>query len=212
MLRRSLLVLTCARAIGVASLRAQDSLGQAAAPDTTCIPQHLIVYRASADAPDSLKVDRPPRAAKAPHFPWPKDSSGRQTPGQVIYRAVIYTLGKAIPCSIQVLTASYPHLAEAGKVAIRSATYHPGLRDGRPVVTEIRQVIRWAFTRPLCQHAYTPGDRTPRGRSVLSRCLASNYRMKLTRLGHRFSRDTDVLSVGCSLARARLGLQLMRGR
>ena len=42
--------------------------------------------------------------------------------------------------------------------------------------------------------------------------LPSNYRMKLTRLGHRFSSGIDTRSAACSLARARLGLQLMRGR
>jgi hypothetical protein len=36
--------------------------------------------------------------------------------------------------------------------------------------------------------------------------------MKLTRLGHRFSQGRDTLTAARSLARARLGLQLMRGR
>jgi len=42
--------------------------------------------------------------------------------------------------------------------------------------------------------------------------LTPNYRMKLTRLGHRFSRHEDTQPSTRSLARARLGLQLMRGR
>jgi hypothetical protein len=40
----------------------------------------------------------------------------------------------------------------------------------------------------------------------------SNYRMKLTRLGRRFSTPIDTQPSSPSLARARLGLQLMRGR
>ena len=42
--------------------------------------------------------------------------------------------------------------------------------------------------------------------------LLSNYRMKLTRLGHRLSWGRDDLPSSPSLARARLGLQLLRGR
>ena len=40
----------------------------------------------------------------------------------------------------------------------------------------------------------------------------SNYRMKLTRLGHQFAPGTDNQTAARSLARVRLGLQLMRGR
>jgi len=39
-----------------------------------------------------------------------------------------------------------------------------------------------------------------------------DYRMKLTRPGHRFAQHTDHRPPSCSLARARLGLQRMRGR
>jgi hypothetical protein len=40
----------------------------------------------------------------------------------------------------------------------------------------------------------------------------ANYRMKLTRLGHRFACSSDSLPRPEGLAEARLGLQLMRGR
>jgi hypothetical protein len=42
--------------------------------------------------------------------------------------------------------------------------------------------------------------------------LSANYRMKLTRLGHRFARGLDSPFCPGWLAEARLGLQLMRGR
>jgi hypothetical protein len=42
--------------------------------------------------------------------------------------------------------------------------------------------------------------------------LPSNYRMKLTRLGHRFAQGIDTPSCPGGLVYPRLGLQLMRGR
>ena len=42
--------------------------------------------------------------------------------------------------------------------------------------------------------------------------VPSNYRMKRTRLGHRFSRRPDSAPSPGRLAEARLGLQLMPGR
>jgi len=42
--------------------------------------------------------------------------------------------------------------------------------------------------------------------------VAPNYRMKLTRLRPSVFYGLDNLSAACSLARARFGLQLMRGR
>jgi len=42
--------------------------------------------------------------------------------------------------------------------------------------------------------------------------LRSNYRMKLTPLGHRFAWRTASRPRSGGLAEARLGLQLMRGR
>jgi hypothetical protein len=44
------------------------------------------------------------------------------------------------------------------------------------------------------------------------KAAVSNYRMKLTRLGHRLSRCPDSLPCPGWLAETRLGLQLMRGR
>jgi hypothetical protein len=56
----------------------------------------------------------------------------------------------------------------------------------------------------------------PRSAFLRTRLLSPqkqpNYRMKLTRLGRRFVRGIDSLPSLHSLARARLGLQLMRGR
>jgi hypothetical protein len=45
-----------------------------------------------------------------------------------------------------------------------------------------------------------------------SRRVPANYRMKLPRLGHRSSQGRSHQTAACSVARARLGLQLMRGR
>jgi hypothetical protein len=51
----------------------------------------------------------------------------------------------------------------------------------------------------------------PLQRSMPFSGAAPDYRMKLAALGDRFAAGTVNQTSACSLARARLGLQLMRG-
>jgi len=84
----------------------------------------------------------------------------------------------------------------------------PGLRNRIPLSYHEARLL-WNRRSLVPRGPFQSTARTTHATTVT---VPANYRMKLTRLGHRFAQGTDNQPSTHSLARARLGLQLMRGR
>jgi protein TonB len=90
---------------------------------------------------EESELDRPANPITIPMPEYPDDLRSVGAPGRVRLEYVVGSDGRVEPATIRVVEATQPAFAQAAVKAIRDALFHPGVKDGRYVRAQVKQVI-----------------------------------------------------------------------
>jgi protein TonB len=90
---------------------------------------------------EETELDRPVNPITIPMPEYPHDLRSVGAPGRVRLEYVVGPDGRVEPTTIRVVEATQPEFARAAVKAIRDGVFHPGVKDGRYVRAQVKQMI-----------------------------------------------------------------------